>query len=397
MKVTASGLWRAANCDASSVLPHTKSTTDQSSRGNVLHEFLARVPKMGREEALEMVPAEHRAACEVLPIDRLPIDPNAYAPEVALAFDVETGSARQLGQNMGRDYSDVKPSEVAGTIDVLGVSETRVHVLDWKSGWGELIPAQDNWQILFAALAAARTFDRTEAAGALIRLKEDGEVYFDRAEFDELDLDSFEQRLRKLMAHISSLDVRTAVPHEGPWCRYCPAIASCPAKVALLRAVAKEALDEPPDAEFTLSAETAPLVYERFKRIDQLMKKVWDALKEYARHTPIQLANGKVYGEKAHGEREVLAELAEPLLRERFGESADGVVKVKREITISALEALVRPTINGKKGPDGKRLTLKAAFEEAWMELERHGAARVVKAPRLTEYRPKEAATNDPG
>src|SRR5690606_33417344 len=97
--ITASKIERVAACPGSEALPHAESTSAAAERGSAGHAFLAAAGKLGREAALEQVPEEHRALCEAIDLDRLPVD---LLAEPAYAWDPVTGKARFLGANIGR-------------------------------------------------------------------------------------------------------------------------------------------------------------------------------------------------------------------------------------------------------------------------------------------------------
>lgn len=403
MKLSGSGLDRADHCPASVVFPQTRTTTPYSSRGTVLHEFLMRVPKLGRDAALAMVPEEYRGGCERLQLDGLPLDADAYAAEVAYAYNITAGIARELGRGINRDYSQLQEGEIPGTEDVVGLTDDSVIIIDWKSGWADLGPVRENWQLRFGALAACRTYGKERAVVAIIRLMEDGEWYVKRAELDEIDLDATEHALRGIRGRIAQETLAfaqgaTLETSEGPWCRYCPAFNVCPSKMGLVRQVLTEAeranvleRTEPGLLPVVLNAENAQAVYRRLEAAEAVVSRMWGVVKDYARVTPIDLGNGQVYGEKKHPEDKIDAEKALPLLVGRFGPSAEAAVEVKKTITKEALKDLIRPAIDGKKNAKGKRLTIKEVFETTWTELEQAGAARTTYSPRLMEHRPKVA------
>lgn len=230
-KPTASGLGRAMRCGASLHLPVVESTSAAADRGTWRHRFLELVGQVGAAEALAQIPDEHRDACAALPLDELPTH---LAAEVAFAYDVATGKAREIGRGVGRQYGDLGPFELAGTADVVGLGDDQVAVIDWKS-IGAQDRARDSVQLRFLALAASRVYGRPAASVQIVRLGDLGEVYRSRHSYDELDLDAFAVELREWFARAGRPDARLV---EGDHCTYCPSFVHCPAKARLLQLAA---------------------------------------------------------------------------------------------------------------------------------------------------------------
>ena len=96
--LTGSGIARALKCVGPMVLPHVRRTNQDAAWGTALHAFLHDVRVVGLDRALERAAPEHREAFAALDFDKLPLDPQAYAGEVAFAYDVEHDTARELGR-----------------------------------------------------------------------------------------------------------------------------------------------------------------------------------------------------------------------------------------------------------------------------------------------------------
>jgi hypothetical protein len=116
-----------------------------------------------------------------------------------------------------------------------------------------------------------------------LHVREDGTAWLERGSLDALELDLFAEQLRTLAAQV---EAREGALAEGPWCKYCPAFSSCPAKVALACA----SVNAP--AELTL--EVAAKAWLRMKEVRQVMDRMEETLKEYAREQPVPLGNGMV-------------------------------------------------------------------------------------------------------
>src|SRR5690606_5564131 len=115
------------------------------------------------------VPEKYRDLCEAIDFERLP---QGLAAEVAIAIDVQTGKARELGRGNGRCYETVRETEIPMTLDLLGANDDAVMVGDYKSGYSDVPPAVENGQLRTNAVAAARLIGRDTAVVEIIRIKD---------------------------------------------------------------------------------------------------------------------------------------------------------------------------------------------------------------------------------
>jgi hypothetical protein len=298
--ISASSLGRVAVCPASAVLPSVDSVGEAARRGTILHAYLENVPSMGREEALALVDEEYRAAAEVIDLEALPIDGTRWAQEVAFAFDVTTGRARELGRSRGRDYGTRRDTEVVGTADVIGLSRdgSMALVLDHKFGASPIAKASRNYQLKFLALAATRAYGATDARVALIHIPPSGLPWYDSATFDAFDLAVFAQELRRIVDRVAFAErsVHAGEPPlatTGEHCKWCPCLPYCPAQTALVRTVVGELEGQ---WERPVTPEDAARVYEKVKAAKAVLARLENALYTYAAANPIPLANGIVFG-----------------------------------------------------------------------------------------------------
>lgn len=320
--LSASGLARAEACIASAVLETAGHSTAASERGTGLHGFLLDVNRVGRVEALKIVKDDDlRAACERMNLDRLPVDPSLYAAEVAFAFDVVTGKARELGRGLNRDYSAATSTEIPGTADVVAlVGDDAVHVLDYKSGWRARPTPELDWQFRFLGLAGARTYGRTRARVTLIRLGSDGEPFSVGGDLDMFDLAEVAESLRELHADATRAAAADVEPrmNVGAHCAECDSRPFCPAQTSLIRAAAGGA--EVVGIAGLLSPEHAVAAYHQVEALESLVKTLREQLDDYATQYPITMPDGRIYGpvEKSRSSPEGAA--VWHLLRELVGE-----------------------------------------------------------------------------
>ena len=80
------------------------------------------------------MPEAWRAICAEIP------DPGQGLAEVAFAYDVETGKARELGRDVERQYGKLAPTEIPGSLDLLYMVGDVLHIDDYKTGRSEVPP-----------------------------------------------------------------------------------------------------------------------------------------------------------------------------------------------------------------------------------------------------------------
>lgn len=238
---TGSGIERVVSCRASSVLPRVwRAGSTWATRGTAIHAHLERLAGgADPAESLLLVDEEHRPAAEAIDLPVLAEDLR-MSPEVALAYDPVTDTARVLGASLERDYSSVTADEIPLTIDVAGIAGGVGIVRDYKTGHSRLARTRGNWQMRGAAIAVARAFGLDQIDAQLVYLREGRPVWRDRAGFDAFDLAGIAAELRQTRERVLADRAAYAAgahvePTEGSWCRYCPSWSSCPAKAALVR------------------------------------------------------------------------------------------------------------------------------------------------------------------
>lgn len=286
---TASELPRVFACHGSAVLPRVQASNIYSDAGTAIHRFLHAARKAGRAVALADMPGEYRARCEAIDIAALPI---GGEPEVAYAWDHGTGAGRRLGVSLGRDYARAKPTEYVGTADLISVDGSTVRVWDYKTGFQPVPP--DSWQLKFLGLAAARAEGCDAAEVGIIKIGDDGKVYVTTLALSAMDLDVIALELERLAGRVREL---AEIPIDrlplvsGPHCNYCPAFMRCPAKVAMIRAVAANVETVTDD---WITPATVGKVYAFVEQAKRALAVALERCEEIARHTPVPLPDGRV-------------------------------------------------------------------------------------------------------
>jgi len=389
---SASGLHRAVHCPGSTTLPRVDSETEAASRGQVLHKFLADCAAMGHTAALALVleqTPEYHQACAALPLDLLPVDPSRFRPEVALAYDLETGEARELGQNLERRY-DIRDTEVPGAIDVLGIENETALVADFKTGWAELPPARVNMQLRFLALAACRAYGLTRAKVAIIRTRDDRTPWFDEAEFGPEDLMAIEEQLLAARDQAAAERARVAAGaapnvRTGLWCVHCPGRPHCPAYVQLVARMATQPGDVADEIRARLTPELAARAYAQLKMAKDALELVEGALRGWAGEHPIDLGDGLFYGPVATEKKSLDGDKTFAVVEKLHGRDiADlAVERAASQASIKRALEIVRHRSGVKVAP---------ALRQVLEELEAAGGVVMRPGVSLREHKPKPAA-----
>lgn len=301
---SASGVWRALKCAASCVLPDVGLIVGDAARfGTAVHLFLEKVPQVGVDAALDMVPAEYRGFCSNIPLERLPVEPGKFRQEVAFALDLDTGACAKLGESIGRNYPKVYQRQLNGTADVLSqVGPRQGYVADYKSGSEFNCPhPSENPQMLSLATMAA-AFYGWESVIAEIHFVRDGAVFTKRAEYDVLTLDAWLSTLRRLETSIRTMDVTNPSMAEGDWCTWCSSFKVCPAKTKLASAIV---LGDDSQLTLRLDEQTLPTIWERVEQAQAILDAIRTACQGFAQATPVPLPDGRVFGPRETSQERV--------------------------------------------------------------------------------------------
>lgn len=357
--ISASSLGRIAACPASEALPHASRETEWSSAGTTIHAFLEACSTVGLAAALESVPAEYHDACAVIALENLPHGkPGSYASEVAFAFSVDTFECRELGRNLKRDYASagLKPNEIAGSADVIGLTENGVVIADIKTGYQ--FQAADSWQMRFLGMAAALTYDKQEAH-LLTLIVHDDDVMTLHHHLSAVDFGSIAMEIAEVLNKVGmakQLAVTknlNALPFTtGPHCRYCPAFAYCPAQVSLIKDLVRD--DTPnamtaADIAAALTTTQAAAAWTKLKAAENVVDRLKEAIKLYALNNDVALPNGMVLGVVEREVESLDGGVVHRVVTARHGKDvADTVVTM--EATKAAIKEAVRKIAAGTGG-----------------------------------------------
>lgn len=346
-------------CLGRAVYPRVRRTTAGAAMGSARHAFYQRVLELGggdeaRERALaEIEDAGVRSVLAALDIGGLPLDPAAYVAELAIAWDWESGLARELHRGGGRDYSMIGPTEIPATLDTVAlVGEDAVFVGDYKPEYGWQPAARDHAQLRFGALALARRYGRERAIVEVIRPREGGAAWRDRGELDMFDLAEIAEEVRDLALRVVA--ARAAYDKDGEEpdlhitdaCKRCESVHACSAQGrALAELAAPVAPDADPGVRFqqALTLENAGRAWHMLQAAEARVEEYKGILRAFAHtHGAIDLGDGRFYGPQKRNHNVIDGRKLWRVLAEMHGEEvAWAAAEVK--ITMSQLEDALRP------------------------------------------------------
>ncbi|HEX6052757.1 MAG TPA: PD-(D/E)XK nuclease family protein [Gemmatimonadaceae bacterium] len=416
MRPTGSKVHRAWKCPASAVLPQGYASSDPSPaalRGTAIHAFLEQVGRVGRGAALAAAPADVVPLLEALDLDNLPV---GLATEVSFAWNWQDSTARELGRNLPRredggvdyDHPSIQPPvdwscEIPLTIDVMGVAfvaaldVNRGYVGDYKSGHSKY-PAPDMFgQTLLAALCVAKVYGCDDVVVELLHIHDNGGHHAVRRTVNEWDLQAFEAELRHSMLAIASGRDRgfTPPPVEGTWCDHCPAFRSCPAKLALVRAIPQELVQlgvrpDPESGALTLTpgsitVRNVAAAWMMKEAIEGICARIAEECCSVAAFEQIPLPDGRVLGRIITERRGLNGKVAAELLRERLGPAA--AEYIEESVTLDALRKAV-----AKHRRPGEKIETKAGdgvYQIALAEIEQRGGLELKVTDAVRPHVPK--------
>lgn len=368
-RVTASKAELAAACPASHTLDwHADSESSEAAlRGTGIHLALERLPEIGLEAALALIPAKwHQAVRGAAASPGLAelLEPNAAMREVALQWDASNDRGDVLAIGNGRDYTEASPGAVVGTADILAVRADHILCADLKSGQ-PVTEVRRNMQMRLLALAACRAYEKDRAIVQLIYVREDSDAWIESAEFDALDLAEIADQFRDVLAKIDAIAGGAPATYtRGDYCGYCPARPGCPAWVSLARWVTKDLPAFRAEMTGAISTGALQAAYVMAEDAKAAIGMLQQEIKRLAAGTPIPLSEGRWLG-LATGKETVkdAGKVHEILTRELGPEAAELAITV--ETTVSTTKGQIEKAFKAAKIPPKKRPDLWAALRQA--------------------------------
>lgn len=362
MLPSASSVPRALVCAASAVLPQQDYRTKFADDGQERHE---------EQESSVEVGDWHPD------LEQFREDGQVIATECAFVYDVATDTARELG-HVARQYRDLAPTEIAGTMDLL-IRGKRLIVVDYKSF--ELVdPAATNEQTATYALMAARTYGYDEVTVVIIYLV--GGRKPDIAVLSALELDGHAARLKEMVETIEhARRARDLTPYlkRSKQCRYCPAYLACPVQMRTVIDIGTGELAQRAEAMIPLeSDQDAATAFDLLEHVTLVQKRLKAAVMARAADRPFMTARGTMYGKvQKLGPTKLNGEVAYRVLKKRYGDHI-----AQAGVTMAATQAGMKRAVELQHAKGG----LAAAMRELMAEIEREGGAKRDEREAIEEY-----------
>lgn len=399
-RATPSAFTRLEECMGAAVLPNVNEEWESSERGRALHLYMERRAQGdSRAAALTAIPEEWREDAERIEV---PEHVTLGLPELALALDPRTRTARVLGKAMTREKARkaARDGEIPMVPDWMALEGERgARVIDYKTGRQEdLARAADHLQLLTYAATALLAFDLETVRAELWHW--DGlRWWVDAVELGYFEADEVLDRVEALLERVEearAVHARDGVMPRlsvGAWCSWCPAARFCPARVApLAMALGREKV---PD---TLTPEELGQTYELLRQARDWIDERLDDIKALAHTGPIPLPSGKELRVQEVETRKVDVAKALPVLAARFGRKAAlSAVRKVRTIIWEALGDVMREQVLPARlaqHREGRKPSAAALTREARETLVAAGAVKVSTYARLKEVRPELEASN---
>lgn len=367
--ITSSRLELARRCVGAFTLPHTDERTVEADAGNERHADDERAINRGD------IPD---ALAEAWP-------GYTWRAEVAYAYNVATGEARELGAGIHRAYPELGPFWVYGTADAVGRGPAGELAVADKKGYDAVTRAAHNPQLRFLALAAARTYGVDDVDIAITH-----EVRsIDRARMEAFDLDEEALLTKQTYFDVAQAqhDARNGLPvafATGRHCRWCPAFGACPEQRKLVALVRTEAASAQVEQLIPFRDDaTAADMYALWKRLGMLHKRLGAALHARASEAPIPLGDGRMFGpEMAEGNDKLDGDIVYEVVRAKFGQDVADAATERSATKKRLREAL------GFVGARGQVAALERSVLD---EVRAKGGLRNEIKVRICEYTPAAA------
>ena len=342
-RLTASKLALAQKCPGSFTIGHVQTEGPASRAGIQIHRFLEKMLADGQLRFdLTTDPKAHAVCQKIDSLDVLDTvragltGPVEILPEIAFGISPDGTEALVLPEaEVHRDYSKAPEGWVCGTADVVVISEHEktAAVTDWKTGvLASVAPAEENLQLRFHALAAARVYGVERVIAQVAFVGPDGAINPSPCEFGPEDFEQIARELQEITGSVARVGEGAGLQNAQPafvvgeHCRYCPAFAACPAQAGTAQALLDEKTEE-------LTPETAAAAWQRLLAVEAATKKVRRALQDYlvGREEGVPLGGEAELGLAVSQRDTIVPGVAMPILRERYGDVADGAVSVTKK------------------------------------------------------------------
>lgn len=241
--LSASGCRRWWNCPGSIAatkdMPRT--TSQYAAEGTLAHQLAYEI--LTRQSTYEQL--ENRVG-ETVMVEDFEIEITEEMCEVILIYlrAIETkitpGAVVEYEKQMSLAHLHPEMDMMTGDCVIYEPFKT-LTVIDLKYGKGVSVSAQENKQLMMYALAAYQNADISEVTLVIVQPRVAGEAVKEST-LTHTDLQTFGEEL-KLKAYEAMLP--GASRYAGTWCKFCPAMATCPAARQRVQDIIVHDFDDP--------------------------------------------------------------------------------------------------------------------------------------------------------
>lgn len=348
-KLSASRLELAATCSGAFAHEHVETTSEAAKRGTAVHDYIAGL----LSEEWAPLPADEKAAalCGTLNDQELmeaarPRHSSTLYTEQALYLLPASGEYGLLEGEYHRDYSGAPEGALVGTADAVAVEEERVIVTDWKTGRSEVPHPAENYQIRFLGLSAARSFGKEKATVQVGSIGTDGALGLRSHTLEAEDLDQVQAELSRIARNIEAARAGEPVYRTGSHCRFCPALAHCPA----ISGAAQAIVEGPPEE---MTPKRAAELWGQLQAVEAAAKRTREALQEYAYAREVPTTEGRVLKVVETRRENIDSSIAFTILRDHLPDEA-----------LSEAVSVTKTSLSGALDKEAQKQLL-AEFKEA--------------------------------
>lgn len=348
-QLTASRLELAATCSGAFAHEHVETTSEAAERGTAVHDYIATL--LENEWALLPSDAKAAALCRLLNEQELmkaarPKHSSTLYTEQALYLLPATGECGVLESEYHRDYSGAPEGALVGTADAVAVEEEQVIVSDWKTGRSEVPHPAENYQLRFLGLAAARSFGKEKATVQVGSIGTDGSLELRSHTLEAQDLGEIEAELSRIARRVEAARNGEPVYRTGSHCRYCPALAHCPA----ISGAAQAIVEGPPEE---MTPNRVAELWGQLQAVEAAAKRTREALQEYVYAREVPTTEGKVLKVVETRRENIDSSVAFAILRDRLPDEA-----------LSEAVSVTKTSLSGALDKEAQKQLL-AEFKEA--------------------------------
>lgn len=245
-----SAFWRIHNCPGSHLASRgiqSESGPDAES-GTLIHEALAGYSEPAWGCAVDALTNDERETAErCIALRRRALAGTVWEDAGKCSHVI---AERRLWSMLGPLWS--------GKPDLVLIRCGRACVIDYKTGRGDVERAEGNMQLRGLAVLVAQNLGAESVRVMIIQPHGDPQV--SACDYGPGDLVAAEKQIKEMLVEAAKPD---ALRRPGNWCKYCPALPTCPAALSVVVSVGRGNLQSVVTTEVLDTCRVAKLVIEK--------------------------------------------------------------------------------------------------------------------------------------